>query len=56
MEKLLRSSVDIDGFLRRGLTKACLNEDGKIPSGREIEKAKIVNLSSFKRRVGIELI
>ena len=29
--KLLRSSVDRDGFLRRGWTRACLNDDGKIP-------------------------
>ena len=28
--KLLRSSVDRDGFLRRGWTRACLNDDGKI--------------------------
>ena len=27
--KLLRSSVDRDGFLRRGWTRACLNDDGK---------------------------
>ena len=33
--KLLRSSVDRDGFLRRGWTRACLNDDGKIPSERE---------------------
>ena len=32
--KLLRSSVDRDGFLRRGWTRACLNDDGKIPSER----------------------
>ena len=36
--KLLRSSVDRDGFLRRGWTRACLNDDGKIPSEREIDK------------------
>ena len=36
--KLLRSSVDRDGFLRRGWTTACLNDDGKIPSEREIDK------------------
>ena len=30
--KLLRSSVDRDGFSRRGWTRACLNDDGKIPS------------------------
>ena len=33
--KLLRSSVDRDGFLRRGWTRACVNDDGKIPSERE---------------------
>ena len=33
--KLLRSSVDRDGFLKRGWTRACLNDDGKIPSERE---------------------
>ena len=33
--KLLRSSVDRDGFLRRGWTRACLNDNGKIPSERE---------------------
>ena len=27
--KLLRSSVDRDGFLRRGWTRAYLNDDGK---------------------------
>ena len=27
--KLLRSSVGRDGFLRRGWTRACLNDDGK---------------------------
>ena len=36
--KLLRSSVDRDGFLRRGWTRACLNDDGKIPSERERER------------------
>ena len=30
--------VEIDGFLRRGWTRACLNDDGKIPSEREIDK------------------
>ena len=30
-QKLLRSSVDRDGFLRLGWTRACLNDDGKIP-------------------------
>ena len=33
--KLLRSSVDGEGFLRRGWTRACLNDDGKIPSERD---------------------
>ena len=33
--KLLRSSVDRYAFLRRGWTRACLNDDGKIPSERE---------------------
>ena len=33
--KLLRSSVDRDDFLRRGWTRACLNDDGKIPSERK---------------------
>ena len=33
--KLLRSSVNRDGFLRRGWTRACLNDDGKIPLKRE---------------------
>ena len=33
--KLLRSSVDRDGFLRRGWTRACLNDDGKIIGKRE---------------------
>ena len=27
--------MDRDGFLRRGWTRACLNDDGKIPSERE---------------------
>ena len=45
--KLLRSSVDRDVFLRRGWTRACLNDDGKIPSKRETEK-------SFKQKVGME--
>ena len=35
---MLRSSVDRDGFLRRGWTRACLNDDGKIPSEREIDE------------------
>ena len=33
--KLLRSSVDKDVFLRRDWTRACLNDNGKIPSERE---------------------
>ena len=33
--KLLRSSEDRDGFLRRGWTRAYLNDDGKIPSETE---------------------
>ena len=33
--KLLGSSVDRDGFLRRGYTRACLNDDEKIPSERD---------------------
>ena len=41
--KLLRSSVDRNGSVdkwiemvfRRGWTRACLNDDGKIPSERE---------------------
>ena len=37
--KLLRSSVDRDGFLRRGWTRACLNDDGKDSfRKREIDK------------------
>ena len=36
--KLLRSSVDRDGFLRRGWTRTCLNDDGKIPPEKEIDK------------------
>ena len=27
--------MDRDGFLRRGWTRACLNDNGKIPSERE---------------------
>ena len=34
-QKLLRSSVERDGYLRRGWTRACLNDDGKIPSEKE---------------------
>ena len=57
--KLLRSSVDKDGFLRRGWTRACLNDDGKIPSERErLTRLVMIGSSSlkksFKRKVGIE--
>ena len=56
--KLLRSSVDRDGFLRRGWTRACLNDDGKIPSERErLTRFVMIGPSSlkqsFKRKVGI---
>ena len=58
-QKLLRSSVDREGFLRRGWTKACLNDEGKIPS--EIERLTrfvIIEPSllkqSFKRKVVME--
>ena len=44
--KLLRSSVDRDGFLRRGCTRACLNDDGKIPSERE----RLTRLFTFRSR------
>ena len=57
--KLLRSSVDRDGFLRRGWTRACLNDDGKIPSERErLTRFVMIGPSSlkqsFKRKVGME--
>ena len=57
--KLLRSSVDRDGFLRRGCTRACLNDDGKIPSERErLTRLVMIGPSSlkqsFKRKVGME--
>ena len=58
--KLLRSSVDRDGFLRRGWTRACLNDDGKIPSERErltrfvmIAWTKFIE-AEFQRKVGME--
>ena len=57
--KLLRSSVDRDGFLRRGCTRACLNDDGKIPSERE-RLTRLVMIwpsslkQSFKRKVIIK--
>ena len=58
--KLLRSSVDRDGFLRRGWTRACLNDDGKIPSEREkLTRFVMIGPSSlkqsFKRKVGMDL-
>ena len=58
-QKLLRSSVDRDGFLRRGWTRACLNDDGKIPSERErLTRFVMIGPSSlkqsFKRKVGME--
>ena len=57
--KLLRSSVDRDGFLRRGWTRACLNDDGKIPSERErLTRFVMIGPSSlkqsFKRKVGMD--
>ena len=57
--KLLRSSVDRDGFLRRGWTSACLNDDGKIPSERErLTRFVMIGPSSlkqsFRRKVGME--
>ena len=57
--KLLRSSVDRDGFLRRGWTRACLNDDGKFPSERErLTRFVMIGPSSlkqsFKRKVGME--
>ena len=48
--KLLRSSVDRDGFLRRGWTRACLNDDGKIPSERErLTRFVMIGPSSLKQ-------
>ena len=48
-------------FLRRGLTRACLNDNGKIPSERERERlTRFVMIGpsslkqSFKRKVGME--
>ena len=57
--KLLRSSVDRDGFLRRGWTRACLNVDGKIPSERDrLTRFVMIGPSSlkqsFRRKVGME--
>ena len=49
--KLLRSSVDRDGFLRRGWTRACLNDDGKIPSERErLTRFVMIGPSSLKQK------
>ena len=48
--KLLRSSVDRDGFLRRGWTRARLNNDGKIPSEIEIlTRFVMIGPSSLKQ-------
>ena len=57
--KLLRSSVDRDGFLRRGWTSACLNDDGNIPSERErLTRSVMIGPSSlkqsFRRKVEME--
>ena len=54
--KLLRSSVDRDGFLRR---RACLNDDGRIHSERErLTRLVMIGPSSlkqsFKRKVWME--
>ena len=58
-QKLLRSSVDRDGFLRRDWIRDCLNDDGKIPSERErLIRSVMIGPSSlkqsFKRKVGME--
>ena len=46
------------GFLRRGWTRACLNDNGKIPPERERLKRFVMigpsSLKSFKRKVGME--
>ena len=47
--KLLRSSVGRDGFLRRGWTRACLNDDGKIPSERERLTRFVMNSVAYTR-------
>ena len=48
--KLLRSSMDRDGFLRRSWTGACLNDDGKIPSERErLTRLVMIEPSSLKQ-------
>ena len=51
--------MDRDGFLKRGWTRACLNDDGKIPSERErFTRFVMIRPSSlkqsFKREVGME--
>ena len=57
--KLLRSSVDRDSFWRRGWTRACLNDDEKIPSKRErLTRFVMIGPSalkqSFRRKVGMK--
>ena len=56
---MLRSSSGREGFLSRGWTIACLNEDGKMPSDREKFMILMIvgpssSKQSFKRKVGIE--
>ena len=52
--------MDRDGFLKRGrLDRACLNDDDKIPSEREIDKicddiGPSSLKQSFKKKVGME--
>ena len=52
-------SVDMDDFLRRGWTRACLNDDGKIPTERE-RLTRFVRIGpsslkqSFKNKIGME--
>ena len=66
-QKLLRSSVDRDGSVdkwiemvfRRGWTRACLNDDEKIPPERE-RLTRFVRIrptslkQSFKNNIGME--
>ena len=53
--KLLRSSVDRDGFLRRGWIRACLNDDGKIPSERErLTRFVMIGPSSLKQSFKVQ--
>ena len=56
--KLLRSSVDRAGFLRRGWTRACWNDDGKIHSELRFTRFVMIGPTSlkqsFKREVGME--